>query len=253
MSHGTELSGHGPLSRADPRLKVVVLVVWSTTVAVVWSMAAALAGLAGAMVLLLLLGCDRPWVFIKRLILLNTFLVFVWLLLPFSFSVPGETVFRLGPLSVTRQGLALAALLSVKSLAITCGAMAVTVATGVFELIAACRALGAPVKLTAMMSLMSRYIRVVADEFGRLVWAMRIRGFKPMATVHCLRTWANLAGVLLVRGIDRSERVHAAMLCRGWRGGLALDRDYRLSALDRGLIALFLAMTAVVVTLDVVF
>ena len=253
MSHGVELSGHGPLCRADPRLKVVILVVWSTTLAVVWNMAAALAGLAGALSLFLLLGCGRPWGFVKRLLLINAFLVFVWLLVPLSFSVPGEAAARLGPVAVTREGLALAALLSVKSLGITCGAMALTVATGVFELTAACRALGAPEKLTSMMSLMNRYIKVVGEEFDRLVWAMRIRGFKSRATVHCLRTWANLAGVLLVRGLDRSERVHAAMLCRGWRGALILDRDWRLTSLDLRLAALMLAMTAAVVALDVVF
>ena len=239
------------MSRLDPRLSLAVLFAWSVALALVWSMEAALAGLAGSLALFLLSGCDRPWAFVWRLLLINVFLVFVWLALPFSFSMPGEAVLRLGPLEVTREGLALSALLSVKALAITCGAMAVTASQGVFELTLAARAMGAPEKLTAMMSLMTRYIQVVGEEYDRLHWAMRIRGFVPKATVHCLRSYANMAGVLLVRGLDRSDRVRAAMLCRGWRGRLALERAYSLGRLDLALGILVLAMMALVVALDV--
>jgi cobalt/nickel transport system permease protein len=245
--------GRGPLSRIDPRLGVVILVVWSVAVALVWSRPAALAGLAGSAVLFLLSGCDKPRTYIARLLLINSFLIFVWLALPFSFSSPGEAIGRLGPFTVTREGLDLTITLSIKAIAITCGAMAVTISIGVFELMMGARALGAPEKLIAMMSLMTRYIQVVGEEFDRLVWAMRIRGFVPKATVHCLRSYANLAGMLLVRGLDRGERVRAAMLCRGWKGGLTLDREYRLKTLDYRFCALILAMLAVVVGLDVAF
>lgn len=251
MGHASEITGRGPLSRMDPRLGVIILVAWSVTLALVWSRPAALAGLAGSIGLFLLSGCDKPGAFIARLLMINVFLVFVWLVLPFSFSSPGEVIWRAGPLAVTREGLDLTVILSIKALGITCGAMAVTISVGVFELMMGARAMGAPVKLIAMMSLMTRYIHVVGDEFDRLMWAMRIRGFVPKATVHCLRSYANLAGILLVRGLDRGERVRAAMLCRGWRGGLRLDRDYRFGRGDFMLSALVLAMMAAVVVLDV--
>jgi cobalt/nickel transport system permease protein len=237
----------------DPRLSLIVLVVWSAAVALVWSTPAALAGLAGSLVLFLLSGCDRPLGFLGRLLLINVFLVFVWLVLPFSFSMPGEPIASLGPLSVTREGLALTVTLSIKAIAITCGAMAVTISTGVFELLVAARHLGAPEKLTSMMTLMTRYIKVVGGEYDRLVWAMRIRGFVPKATLHCLRSYANLAGILLVRGLDRGERVRAAMLCRGWTGRLFLDREYRLSRTDLRLASLVAIMLAAMVTLDVLY
>jgi cobalt/nickel transport system permease protein len=250
MLQGADITGRGPLSRLDPRLSVIALVAWSAAVALVWSRWAALAGLAGSLVLFLLSGCERPGRFFARLLLINAFLLFVWVALPFSFSSPGAPVASLGPLVVTREGLDLTITLSIKALAITCGAMAVTASSSVFELTLGARALGAPEKLTAMMTLMTRYIQVVGEEFDRLVWAMRIRGFSPKADLHTLRSYANLAGVLLVRGLDRGERVRAAMLCRGWRGRLTLEREYRLGRLDLLVSLLILAMVALVVAID---
>jgi cobalt/nickel transport system permease protein len=55
--------------------------------------------------------------------------------------------------------------------------------------------------------------------------AMRARGFKPRTDTHTYRTFAWLVGMLLVKSWDRAERVHGAMLCRGFRG-----RFYTLAA-----------------------
>ncbi|MDR1546229.1 MAG: cobalt ECF transporter T component CbiQ [Deltaproteobacteria bacterium] len=232
MSHASALSGRGPLARADSRLKIVGLVVWSALLAVLEGRRAATAGLAGSLALILLCSPSRPRAFFKTLLLANSFLLFIWLALPFSFSVPGRVVWSWGPLKATAEGLALSAELSVKALAITSAAMAVTVSTGAFELLSAVRALGAPEKLAAMTALMLRYIQVVGQEYGRLTAAMKVRGFRPRASLHCLRSWANLAGMLLVRGLDRGERVRAAMLCRGWRGKFFLERERTFKRLD---------------------
>ena len=36
--------------------------------------------------------------------------------------------------------------------------------------------------------------------------------------MHTYRTYAYLVGMLIVKSHDRAERVHAAMLCRGFHG-----------------------------------
>ncbi|MDR2443770.1 MAG: cobalt ECF transporter T component CbiQ [Deltaproteobacteria bacterium] len=252
MSYSSELSGSGALSRVDPRLKVIILVVWSVIIALSWDLRALAAGLLGSIILVVLAGCDQKAKFIKRLFLINSFLIFVWLVVPFSFSVPGQTLLAIGPLKMTNEGFRLTFILTVKALEITAGAMAMTVSTSTFDLMAAARAMGAPEKLTAMTALMIRYIRVVGEEFERLVWAMRIRGFVPKLTIHCLRSYANLAGILLVRGLDRGERVHAAMLCRGYKGRFFFDRQYQLRALDGYVALVFFILSALVVILDVI-
>jgi cobalt/nickel transport system permease protein len=47
---------------------------------------------------------------------------------------------------------------------------------------------------------------------------MKVRGFRPRMSGHAYRTYGYLIGMLLVRSFDRSERILAAMKCRGFHG-----------------------------------
>jgi cobalt/nickel transport system permease protein len=49
---------------------------------------------------------------------------------------------------------------------------------------------------------------------------MRARCFRPGVNLHSYRSYAQLMGMLLVRSLDRAERVGEAMLCRGYAGKL---------------------------------
>ncbi|MDR1872346.1 MAG: cobalt ECF transporter T component CbiQ [Deltaproteobacteria bacterium] len=239
-----------PLRRADPRLLVLVLVLWSFLLAFLETKDAALAGLLGSSLLYLLSGPKNVFWGLKNLLTINLFLVFVWLILPFSFSYPGSIVYRLGPLAVTREGLDLSILLSLKALAITLGAMAITGASSVFDLLAGARRLGAPEKLVALLLLMTRYTQVIGEQYHRLRQAMRVRGFNPKTNFHTLRSYANLAGLLLVRGIDRAERVQAAMLCRGYTGRFWIRTDFKFQPRDFLIIFLVLCLSCLVTVID---
>jgi cobalt/nickel transport system permease protein len=66
---------------------------------------------------------------------------------------------------------------------------------------------------------MLRYLDVVSAEMGRMVTAMRSRGCDPRSPRH----WPVLArslGALFIRSYERGERVHLAMLARGYDGTL---------------------------------
>jgi len=57
----------------------------------------------------------------------------------------------------------------------------------------------------------------VADELGRMAQARRARSFRRTGRLD----WGlltGLIGVLLLRALERGERVHAAMVARGWDG-----------------------------------
>jgi cobalt/nickel transport system permease protein len=81
---------------------------------------------------------------------------------------------------------------------------------------------------------------------------MKIRGFKARTSMHCLRSYANLAGVLLVRGLDRGDRVHQAMICRGYKGRFYFTLERKLDGRDFATLAVFLAVSALLVILNVV-
>jgi cobalt/nickel transport system permease protein len=69
-----------------------------------------------------------------------------------------------------------------------------------------------------IMGFMVRYLDVVGDELARMRVALASRGFTPRDPRH----WpviARSAGALFIRSYERGERVHLAMVSRGYDGG----------------------------------
>jgi cobalt/nickel transport system permease protein len=89
--------------------------------------------------------------------------------------------------------------------------------TSAEELLRALRQLHVPVLFVATLSFMNRYLHVAADELARMRRARAARTFEHAPRAG-LPTAAGLIGMLLVRSFERSERVHAAMLARGFDG-----------------------------------
>jgi cobalt/nickel transport system permease protein len=207
--------GSSLVHRLDPRGKIVIAALFSITVAVAKSLPAVLAGLVLALVWLAL--ARLPWKkVLAKLLLVNSFVVFLWLVLPFTY--PGDPIWRLGPFIATRQGLIFTALITVKSNAIIIGLIALVATVPVITLGQALHHLRLPDKLCHLLLFTYRYLYVFELEFQRLVQAMKIRGFQPRTNLHTYRSYAYLAAMLLVRSYDRADRVFQAMLCRGFRG-----------------------------------
>lgn len=208
-------AGASLVHRLDPRGRIVVAALFTMAMAASRSYAAALGGLGLALLWLVLARLPLKKVFI-RLLAVNGFIFFLWLVLPLTY--PGEPVGHLGPLAVTRQGLLSAGLITLKSNAIILALIALVATIPVVTLGQALHRLRLPGKLCHLMLFTYRYLYVFEQEYRRLVQAMEVRGFKPRTDLHTYRTYAYLAGMLLVRSAERAERVYQAMLCRGFRG-----------------------------------
>jgi cobalt/nickel transport system permease protein len=199
----------------DPRGKIIIAALFSILVAVARSFPAALAGLALALVWLVL--ARLPWQkVLTKLLVVNSFIFFLWLVLPWTY--PGEPLWQFGPLAVTRQGLLFTALITLKSNAIIIGLIALIATVPVITLGQAMHILRLPDKLCHLLLFTYRYLYVFEVEFQRLTQAMKIRGFQPRTNLHTYRSYAYLAGMLLVRSFDRADLVFQAMLCRGFHG-----------------------------------
>jgi cobalt/nickel transport system permease protein len=84
------------------------------------------------------------------------------------------------------------------------------------DLLRVLKAVRLPALLVTTLSLMYRYVFVLADEAQRMQRARLSRTFTPQRAW----VWRNLATVvsrLFVRSSERAERVYAAMCARGWR------------------------------------
>jgi cobalt/nickel transport system permease protein len=207
--------GSSLMHRLDPRGKIIIAALFSILVAVAKSFPPALAGLALAFLWLILARLPLKKV-LAKLLGVNSFIFFLWLVLPFTY--PGDPVWGLGPLVATRQGLIFAALITLKSNAIIIGLIALIATVPVVTLGKAMHSLRLPDKLCHLLLFTYRYLYVFEMEYQRLVQAMKIRGFQPRTNLHTYRSYAYLAAMLLVRSYDRADRVFQAMLCRGFHG-----------------------------------
>ena len=240
-------TGSSLLHRLDPRAKLVAAVVWSVALAGLSDLRVLLLGVVVSTLLLAAARLD-PLRLLRRLLLVNAFVAFLWLFLPWSVS--GKTVASWGPIIVTREGLLLALRLTLRCNAIVGTWIALLGTSRLTAVARAMRALRVPHKLVLVLFFCVRYIQVIHDEYGRMAAAIRLRAFTPKTTRHTYRTYANLVGLLLVRSHDRAGRVHDAMVCRGFDGRLrTLDRR-RLRVRDMLGTAVLTGLTLALVVME---
>lgn len=150
----------------------------------------------------------------KRMVVETPFVVFAVLL---PFIATGERTQFLG-LSVSETGLHDAgALLCKATLGVVAGLL-LAATTEPRDLIAGLEG-KLPAQLIEIMAMMVRYLDVTSDQLRRMRIARESRGFAPRDP----RQWpviAHGAGALFVRSYERGERVHLAMLSRGYTGNL---------------------------------
>lgn len=87
------------------------------------------------------------------------------------------------------------------------------------DLIVGLQRLHTPAVLTTIATLMLRYLEVIAAEARRMRLARISRGHDPRFLWQVGAT-ARGIGALFIRSYERGERVHLAMLSRGWTGAM---------------------------------
>jgi cobalt/nickel transport system permease protein len=88
-----------------------------------------------------------------------------------------------------------------------------------------------PAVLVSILAFMVRYADVIGDELVRMRIARESRGFAARGP----RAWpviARGAGALFIRSYERGERVHLAMISRGYAGSLRIAGDRSATARD---------------------
>ncbi len=115
------------------------------------------------------------------------------------------------------------------------------------DIVSGLAALRLPPVMVSITMFMLRYMHVVSDEMHRMGVARESRGFQATG----LRSWPVLgqsAGALFIRSYERGERVHLAMLSRGYTGTMpALDAP--VTSRQQWLLGLSLPAVALIVCL----
>jgi cobalt/nickel transport system permease protein len=219
----------GYIGRIDPRARIVAAVVFSLMTAEVRGFTALGIALAAALSAGAFSGFSAATL-VKRLLPLNALMLLLAILLPLS--LPGKPIATIGPLCFSQEGLLLVAKIALKGNAIV---LAILVLIGTMEVNTLGHALShlrVPAGLSHLFLFTVRYLDVLHREYLRLRWAMKVRCFHPRMNRHTYRSFGNMLGMLLVRGYDRSERILAAMKCRGFQGRFYLLDHFSFQARD---------------------
>jgi len=240
---------HSPVHHLPPEVKTVamvafILIVVFTPPQAYWAFALYAAMLVGVAALARI----PARIILPRMLVEVPFLAFA-VLMPFFGT--GETIQVLG-ITVHVAGLIAAWNILIKGTLGVVASILLAATTPARDLLLGLERLKVPTLIVQIATFMLRYVYVITDEMGRMRLAREARGFQARG----IRSWPILAqsgGALFIRSYERGERVHLAMLSRGYTGRLpdlntatTLRTDWLL-ALCLPLLALPIAITAIMV------
>ena len=214
--HRLHFHGHSRVHRAPAHLKILALLGFMLVVVATPRQAYAVFA-AEALVLLGVIALSRVPLryLLPRMVIELPFALFA-VLMPFISHGPRVEVLGV---TVSEPGLVAGLALLVKGSIGVLASLTLAATTEPQDVLRGLQRLRMPEMLVQIMSFMIRYLDVVTAEMGRMTTAMRSRGCDPRSPRH----WPVLArslGALFIRSYERGERVHLAMLSRGYDGRL---------------------------------
>jgi cobalt/nickel transport system permease protein len=215
-AHRLHVPGDSPVHRLPPHTKLAavlafVVVVVSTPREAMWAFGLYAVLLASVAVLARVPAGHV----LKRMLFEVPFVAFAVLL---PFVAEGERTDVLG-LSLSVSGLWGAWNVLAKGTLGVAASVLLASTTDLREILLGLQRLKLPPLLVEIASFMIRYGDVIADEMRRMRIARASRGFEARGVRH----WgvlAKSAGALFIRSYERGERVHLAMISRGYAGSV---------------------------------
>lgn len=208
-----------PIHRLDPRAKLLTTLVFIVTVASFDPYE--IAGLLPFFlypVVLIAVGDLPTGYLLRKLLLVAPFALFIGIFNPL---LDREILFRIGPVAVSGGCVSFCSILL--RFTLTIGAALILIATTSFPGVCmALERLGTPRVFAVQLLFLYRYIFVLIDEALRMARARELRSFHGRGMG--MKIFGDLIGQLLLRTLARAQRIHLAMLCRGFDGEIRLLR-----------------------------
>jgi cobalt/nickel transport system permease protein len=182
-------------------------------------------------------------------------LPFVFAAVPLIFTGPPPYAalpfFQGLQLSYSPEGLGRFASIALKSWISVQAAILLAATTRFPDLLIALQQLRIPKLFVAIIGLMWRYLFVISEEVIRMLRARTSRSATVPGARHAggtvswrARVTGGMAGSLFLRSLERSDRVYAAMLSRGYTGELPASDSTPLAKNDRRILGLGILILA---------
>ena len=201
----------------DPRAKLIVTVIYIVVV-----LSFALDSPAGIILFWMfpiivsaMSGISYNAVFVKSLYTLP-FIMFIGIFNPIFNREP---MLYIGDMAISRGWVEFVSII-IRGLLSVQAVLLLIMSTGFNRLCAAMGKLGVPSIFTTQLMLLYRYIFVLLDEALSMDRARTSRSYGRKK--YGLKMWGTFIGQLLLRTVERAQRIHRAMLSRGFTGKILM-------------------------------
>ncbi len=194
---------------------------------------------------LLSLGNLSTTLILKRLLLVAPFILFIGVFNPLFDHTP---VVKIGSWVITGGWVSFLSITIRLCLTITT-ALILVATTGIDAIGSALLRIGVPKIIVVQLLFMYRYLHVLVEEFIRCATAYSLRSIHGDGIKF--RAWGSLLGQLLLRSINRANRIYQAMLCRGFDGEVRLMRTTTITTADIGYLIFWLVFFMLIRWFDI--
>ncbi len=225
---GQYFPGDSPLHRLDPRLKILLIIVYI----VVLFMSTNLVGLAasGIFVIVMYLISKIPLkVLRKSLKPILPLIVFTVVLNLFFIKGEGAPVISVWKLSIYKEGLLFCLVMVMRIIFLICGTSLLTYTTSTITLTDGLESLMKPLKvvhfpaheMSMMITIALRFIPTLVEETDKIMSAQKSRGALLDSGTFKEKVQAMIPILipLFISAFRRAEELATAMECRCYRGG----------------------------------
>jgi len=219
----TLASGDSLLHRLDPRAKLITTLLFIVTVISFdkYALSAMAPFFIYPIVLISLGGLPCRYI-LKKVLTVSPFAILAGIFNPL---MDREILIQLGSISISGGWVSFLSILLRFVLTVTVALTLISL-TGFNAVCESLIKFGVPRPFVIQLLFFYRYIFVLTDETERMVRAGSFRAFNSKAIGF--RVFVSLAGNLLLRTLDRAERIYRAMCCRGFDGHIHIIRSLKI-------------------------
>jgi cobalt/nickel transport system permease protein len=220
----TLASGDSFLHRLDPRAKVITTLLF--IVAVVSFDKYALSAMTPFFIYpiaLISLGVLPAGYVLKKVLLVSSFAILVGIFNPL---IDRQILMQIGSVGISGGWISFLSILLRFMLTVTAAFILVCL-TGFNAVCGALMKFGVPRPFVVQLLFFYRYMFVLTDEAERMARARSLRSFnaRPMQ----LAAFIPMVGHLLLRTLERAERIYRAMCCRGFDGHIRIIKTMKIN------------------------
>jgi len=227
----TLADGDSPLHRLDPGAKLITTLAFSVGVVSFdkYTVAGYIPFFLYPVVMISMGGLPAGYL-LKKILLVSPFAILVGIFNPL---IDRDILLFIGQVGISGGWISFVSIL-LKFVLTVLAALILVALTGFPAVCQALRRFRVPRPLVVQLLFFYRYIFILVREGERMERARALRSFgkKGMG----FRAFVSLIGHLLLRSLDRAERIYLAMRCRGFDGEIRMVRKTRAGWKDAGFV-----------------